>query len=110
MSEKISRTDQDLAASSLFKPDGNIIKHPDLHARDLVMRSVQYFDDVGTEIHTIEFNWFPEKGQSDNYVVYMSHLPTGEEPTEEQYKQAVFSTWSGKLALELGFTEIISIR
>jgi hypothetical protein len=89
--------------------DDQVQRHPDLYARDLMIRALEYFDRIGTEITSLQLNWHPTSGIDDNYRTFMSHFPKGGTITPELVTKAIFATWSGKRAWELGFREVIPL-
>jgi len=89
--------------------DGQVQRHPDLYARDLMIKALEYFDSIKTEINSLQLNWHPKSGIDDNYRTFMSHFPEGTTITPELVTKAIFATWSGKIAWKLGFREVIPL-
>ncbi len=90
-------------------------RHPDLYAKKLFLRSIQYFKDQGTEVRTIEGVWLNSAMglRRDNHDQYYRFLNGLEKPTEqitdEDRKKAALSTWTGHIATELGYSEVASV-
>lgn len=89
--------------------NGRIVRHPDLFAKDLLIRAIAYFDTVGTPVDFMQLSWPQNRGMSDNYDAFKRHFSNGEAVTPSSVTTAVFNTWSGKIAWQLGFREIQSI-
>ena len=81
-------------------------RHPDLFARKFIIFAYEYFLAKGHEISTYSSYWMPsiDKFSSENYEQYSKLLMQGLCPED-----AARSTWTGKRAAELGFSEVESI-
>ncbi len=75
-------------------------KHPDLFARELVIRSLQYFRERDLEITGVAGKWWLN-ATSDNGQQFSQNLAQGQSKAE-----AAAGTWTGKLAAELGFPQV----
>lgn len=85
-------------------------KHPDIYPRDLLHKSIEFFEKQGRRIQVIKGHWVNEDEYSDNYDSYRRYLKSlKREVVLEDRKQAAFQTWTGQRAQELGFTKIRSI-
>jgi hypothetical protein len=106
---KAYREEDDLLALRIITKSGNPPQaHPDLYAAQLVRRSITYFEDLGFPIKRMRGRWL----QRDNRKMFENYLQTITEGNiEEKHKhEAARSTWTGKLAQSLGFTEIESLK
>ena len=81
-------------------------RHPDFFARKFLIFAYEYFIANGHEINRISTYWIPslDKFASINYDQYAEMLKKG-----FNSEDAARSTWTGRLAVEFGFTEIEGI-
>jgi len=81
-------------------------RHPDFFARRFLIFAYEYFLANGHKIDRISTFWplSGSKFHSVNYEQYLEILKKGVSP-----ENAVKATWAGRLAGELGFTEVENI-
>lgn len=80
-------------------------RHPDIYAKKLAHRFVDYAQGEGQEIKTIMGGWSPT---SDNYEQFRKYVDEREKHgtiSEEDEAIAASRTWTGSLAHELGYEE-----
>ncbi len=81
-------------------------RHPDFFARRFLIFAYEYFIVKGYKIDRVSTFWplSGSKFHSVNYEQYLEMLKKGVNP-----ENAAKATWAGRLAGELGFTEVESI-
>lgn len=103
-------------------------RHPDLSAKELAIRACRFFEEQGNAPTKLDLNWVENPGINDNLKRFTEELlqlnnEVGnvvvdygyvnsdllakllKQSSPEVVKQAVNTTWSGKLAKELGFVK-----
>jgi hypothetical protein len=78
--------------------------HPDFRAAEFVTWALHRFEQEGTPVNSIESRWVDTRSSnwdSANFKKYKELVEKG-----EKQREAASQTWSGKLFLQLGFTEI----
>lgn len=85
-------------------------KHPDLHPTKLIKHTIAYFKDRGHEITTFEGHWVATDtpGDSVNWEEFAEQYDASDR-SDEAAIAAARNTWTGRLAAELGFTEVNSV-
>ncbi len=96
----------------------------DFYAHDLIIRSIADLREQGVEINRFQTNWNrveDEPERSVNYISFLKELgisttSTADQievllrnKTQDELSQAVFKTWTGKIAKEIGFGAIESL-
>lgn len=81
-------------------------RHPDLFARKFLIFAYEYFSANGHEINSVAMYWIAsiDKFSSVNFNQYLEAFTNG-----SSSEVAAKSTWAGKLAGKLGFTEVEQI-
>jgi|GEM_PF-2979400 len=86
--------------------------HPDLRARALGGRIIQYFDSIAdVPVRTLHADWFTDEEVRTEYDRYHAALgKPHEEATPEERHEATRSTLAHTLAMDQGFTDIREIE
>lgn len=85
--------------------DHYLQKHyPGLYAKELTERSISYFQQQKNDVIGIRARWNVFPGVSDNYEQYVDARNQGNKP-----ENAALNTWTGKLALQHGFTHVYHV-
>lgn len=89
-------------------------RDPDIDPTALHAVTLQHFREYGHDVHTLEAEWLqPLDGEgSYNWYSYFGNLGgrLEHEVTDADRREAAARTWGGRLAANLGFTEVASVR
>lgn len=92
------------AVFTRWEAQGQRHVYPGLYAARLLTRTITYFDAVHGPLELFMSQW--DVG-SDNRKQYEAALATYDNPTYKDKRRAAFATWSGGIALQSGFKDII---
>jgi hypothetical protein len=98
---------------NIYNRGSNGEKHPDLYARELARFAIPYFEEQ-ERVEGISALWLRTSRSylSVNYLQYRTHLrDLGKQKIDiEEKRDAAKKTWTGSLAVELGFSEVKKLR
>lgn len=81
--------------------DSNNLPVPGLYARELFLLAISYFESH-FPVQEIYSTWI--EGSSDNYTQYQQGINA-----KMSFEEAARNTWTGKIAVKLGFTKPVFI-